>query len=417
MKYQAVKGMRDWYPEQKAVLSSIFDVLRITAQRFGFQEIESPAIESAQLLTAKSGEEIKQQLFVCEKKGSEELALRFDLTVPFTRMLVQKQGELPKPVKWFGISRMWRYEAPQKGRLREFYQLSVELFGCEKPDAEAECLQLLVSCLKNLGLQEKDFIIRLNNRKLLEGILKNYVREDKIDDAVRLIDKSSKISKEDFDFELAKITNQGDMIQQLVSIKGKPAEVLPKLKALKLNEEAQQGLVELEAVTDLLDLNCIRIDLSLARGLAYYTGTVFECFDSGQSLRAIAGGGRYDNLVQVFGGQACAAVGFAIGDVTLSLLLEEKGLLPKPDLKPEYYVCAVSDLVRAKAREIADKLRRTTRVEIDLMNRKFSKQMECANNLGVKKTIIVGEEELMQKKVRIKDMRTGAEELVLIDAL
>ncbi len=417
MKYQAVKGMRDWYPEQKAVLNNIFDVLRTTAQRFGFQEVESPAIESQPVLTAKSGEEIKQQLFVFEQKSSEALALRFDLTVPFTRMLIQKQGELPKPVKWFGLSRMWRYEAPQKGRLREFYQLSVELFGSEKPDAEAECLQLLVACLKNLGLQEKDFIIRLNNRKLLEGILKNYVREDKIEEVVRLIDKSSKMPTKEFELELSKSTNNNEIIQQIMQLKGKPAEVLPQLKALKLSETALQGLQELEAVTNLLELNCIRIDLSLARGLAYYTGTVFECFDASQSLRAIAGGGRYDNLVELLGGQKCAAVGFAIGDLTLSLLLEEKGLLPKPSLSQEYYVAAVSELVRAKAREIANTLRCKTTVEIDLMNRKFSKQMEVANSLGVKKTIIVGEEELMQKKVRIKDMRTGAEELVLIEKL
>ncbi len=420
MSFQKVKGMQDWYPAEKAVQRAVFDVLRTTALRFGFQEVEAPAIETLSLLTAKSGEEVKDQIFVLEKKGAEELGLRFDLTVPFTRMLVQKLQELPKPIKWFGLGRMWRYEAPQKGRLREFDQLSIELFGAPTAEADAECISLLVACLKNFGIQEKDFVVCLNNRKLLEGLLRDITSEEKVPALVRLVDKSAKITVQELDTELFKLDlsdEQAQKVKNILTLKGKPVEVISRLQTVRLNDIAKEGLAELQALVGLLDMNCLSVDLSIARGFDYYTGTIFECRDTQGELRALAGGGRYDNLVQLFGGQPTPAVGFGIGTVTLILLLEERGLLPKPQMSPEYCVIAVTDTVRSEARAITARLRRKTTVETDLMNRKLAKQLEYANTIGAQKAVIVGQQELAQNKVRIKDLKTGKEELVRIEEL
>jgi histidyl-tRNA synthetase len=278
MAFKPVKGTEDFYPEEKAVQNAIFDSLRDSARAFGFREVESPAIESMDLLTAKSGEEIKSQLFNFEQKGNEELALRFDLTVPFTRMFVEKQKELPKPVKWFGISRMWRYEAPQKGRFREFYQLSAELFGSDKPEADAEIVNLAIDCLKRFGLFDQDFYVKINNRKLMEGLLLQAGMPKRLlEEITRVIDKKAKISAEAFKEELLKTgldVATVDKIVEFSDIKGTPEEVFSKLS--DLNEESQAGLDELKAVLNLVDSKYVVVDMSLARGLAYYTGTVFE---------------------------------------------------------------------------------------------------------------------------------------------
>ena len=204
MEFQRIKGAEDYYPQEQATRKEIALKLSQQARKYGFLEVDTPAIETIKLLTAKSGEEIKEQLFVFEKKGAEELGLRFDLTVPMTRMFVAKQKELQKPVKWFSVNKMWRYEAPQKGRLREFAQLSVELFGSDKPESDASCINLLVSCLKSLGLSSKDFTVKINNRKLLEGLLLEIITQEKMPAVVRIIDKSGKIGLVEFAEELKK---------------------------------------------------------------------------------------------------------------------------------------------------------------------------------------------------------------------
>ena len=199
MTFQKPTGTQDFYPEDMEIRNSIFDSLRNTAKRFGFQEIETPAFESLDLLRKKSGKDILKQIFILEKKGDEKFGLRFDLTIPITRMFIEKQKELPKPVKWFCMSRMWRYERPQQGRQREFYQLSVELFGSSKPEADAEIINLAISCLRNLGLTSEDFYARLNNRKLLQGILEEFAPKENTEKLIALVDKKAKIDKKEFD--------------------------------------------------------------------------------------------------------------------------------------------------------------------------------------------------------------------------
>lgn len=421
MQYQPVKGTEDFYPEKKAVQSAIFDKWRDAARSFGFQEVESPAMETLSLLTAKSGEEMKTQLFTLEKKGAEDLALRFDLTVPFTRMFVTKQKALPKPVKWFGVSRMWRYEAPQKGRFREFYQMSVELFGSEKPEADAEIINLAILSLRKFGLDEFDFMVKINNRKLLEGLLLQAgVAKEKIEDVTRVIDKKTKVTEDDFTKQLLDVglnQEQADNIKKIVALQGAAKDIVPQLKKMKLGVEAEAGLADLEKVLAFVDAKYVVIDLSLARGLAYYTGTVFEVADRAGKFRAIAGGGRYDNLVELFGGEPCPSVGFAIGDKTLWLLLEEKGKLPQPALGPEYFVIAVNDEVRKDVAKIVGRLRSRTSADYDLLGRKLSKQLEYANTIGARKVIVIGDKEIQAGKAKVKDMATGKETDVTLSEL
>lgn len=413
--YQKPKGTRDYYPQEKAVFNYIADTFRQAAKKYGFKEVEAPAIETMDLLTAKQGDEIKQQIFVLESKGEgkekEEFGLRPDITVPVTRMFIQKQFELPRPVKWFYITRMWRYERPQQGRLREFYQFGTEIYGSDKPYADAEMIRLVIDSLLALGLKKNDFIVKINNRVLLQSLVENLgVKGKAINDVFRAIDKKSKISENDFNDELKKAGLDNKQINEIN-------------KLLKINDisklKGKPGAENLQQVFELLKdkKDFIRLDLSTARGLAYYTGTVFEVFDSEGKLRSIAGGGRYDNLVSVLGGSQCPACGFGLGFATLTLLLEEKKLLPKTDSGVDYYVAPLTEKEVQKAMEIADKLRKKYSVEIDLMGRSIGKQLEYANKTGAKNIIVVGEEEVKKGTVKIKDMKTGKEKVADIASL
>lgn len=425
MTFQKPKGTEDWYPKDKARQIWLFGKLRDAAKRSGFQEIESPAFEEMSLLTAKSGEEIKNQIFVLEKKGDEEFGLRFDLTIPAARMFIQKQKELPKPVKWFYIDNMWRYERPQKGRFREFYQFGVELFGSDKAEADAEIINLLIESLLSLGLEENDIVLKLNNRKIIEGYLDQLSIKNK-DAALAVLDKARKISEEEFNKELKDIGLNKEQIEKLGVLRN-PFDVknldypFSQKFAFFQNEAAKAGLQELENVFKALDafgkLKFLQVDFSTVRGLAYYTGTVFECFDREGKLRAIAGGGRYDNLISQFGGDATPATGFAMGDKVISLVLEERGLLPETDMGPEYFIASVNDEVKLKVLELAGKLRRKTSVEIDLMQRGLSKQIQFASSLGAKKLIVIGPDELKKGEAKVRDMKTGKETSIKLNSL
>lgn len=415
MAFQKVKGTMDFYPEEKEIQNKVFSALRAMAIKYGFSEVESPAFEYLKVLTEKEGEEIKKQIFVLEKRSDEELGLRFDPTVPLTRMFIERQKTIPKPVKWFYLTRMWRYEQPQQGRLREFYQFGVELFGSEKPEADAEIINLVIDSLTALGLTKRDFFIKINNRKLLEGLLNDFIEKNKIEETIRIIDKKSKISEKDFESELKGIKLSSEQINKIKNIL--KINRIEGVEKLKLNKEASEGCQELKNVLKFVKKDFIKIDLSAARGLSYYTGTVFECFDAEQKFRAIAGGGRYDRMIEQFGGEPCPATGFGMGYSTLALLLKEKNLIPKIDLGPDYFVAILNDDVREKALEIADKLRKKYSVDYDLSRRNLSNQLKYANAINAKKLIVIGEDEIRKKEVKVKDMKSGKEEKVSLDMM
>lgn len=414
---QKPTGTMDFYPEDMAVRKFIFRKFMDVAEKYNFKQIETPAFENLDLLTRKEGEEIKKQIFVLEKRGDEEFGLRFDITVPAARMFIEQQRSLPKPVKWYYLTRMWRYERPQQGRLREFYQYGTELFGSSKPEADAEIISLLIDSFLALGLTQKNFFIKLSNRKLLEGLLKDFIEKSKVFGIIAIIDKKNKITDEEFNNELKRIGLNEEKINKIKTI----IEIkdLNEIKKYCNNELAKQGLEELQSVLKLLKnkKEFLKIDLSTARGLAYYTGIVFEAYDINERYRALAGGGRYDKMIEIFNGEKTPATGFGLGYATLSLLLKEKNLLPKIDLSPDYFVAIVNDEVKEKALEITDKLRKKYRVEMDLMNRNLGNQFKYADKIGAKKVIIVGPDELKQNKVKIKDMESGKDSLVDISEL
>ena len=413
MKFQKVKGTVDYYPEDMSTRNQIFDSLKRTAASFNFMEIEPAALESMKLLTCKSGEEIKKQIFVLEKRSKEEIGLRFELTASMARMFVKKQKCIQKPVKWFALSRMWRYEQPQAGRLREFYQLSAELFGSAKPQADAEVISFLIKCLTDLGLTEKDFVVRLNNRKLIHGMLLDFIQKEKIEDVFSEIDKVSKLQRGVIEGNLRDLGIDDDQIESVFDIilTEDIEHIEPK------NNLATEGLNELALILNNVDSKFVELDLTTVRGLAYYTGTVFEIFDRGGKLRSIAGGGRYDNMVKIFGGEPSPAVGFGIGLATLNLLLEEKGILPKPDTGCDYFIAPVSIDVVDDSAKIAAKLRTRFRVEMDLMGRKLGKQLAYADSIGAKNAIIIGEDELKSGKLKVRNLSSGEEKKCTVDEL
>lgn len=412
---QPARGTEDFYPTEKAVELAIFEKLRRLALAWGYGEIESPAFEHLHLLERKTGPEIREQIFLLEKRGAEQLGLRFDMTVPAVRMFIARQKELPKPVRWFYADKMWRYEAPQKARAREFYQFGVELFGSAKPQADAELLELLAAAFAALGLGSDDVVIKINNRKLLIGLL-DFVPAAKLEELLRLIDKSRRLSPGEFDRELARLGVGATRIKEILATRA-----LDELERGKLNELATEGLGELKAVFALLDSVTrafVELDLSIARGLAYYTGTVYEAFDRQGRLRALAGGGRYDDLIELLGGSSTPASGWAIGYLPLTLFLAEKGLLPKPATGPDYLIAPVSELLWGEAQAIAGRLRAKGEVvAVDVSGRGLSGQLDYASAIGARKVIIVGSRELEQGFVTVRDMTSGREEKVKLTEL
>jgi len=410
IKFQSPKGTEDYYPEQRNTQKRIFDAMTKVAVKYGFREVEPPVIENLRLLEAKQGEEIKSQIFVLEKKGEEHLALRSEFTPSLARMFVEKQKILPKPVKWFCANRVWRYERPQAGRMREFFQFNVECFGSDKPEADAEVLCVMIDMLKSVGLSDKDFTVFVNNRKLLEELLYEIIAKDKIPEVFHIIDKNDKITKEEFEKELSDLKiekEKAKKIEKLIQI-----EDVDEIEAK--SDAAKEALDNIKKIFSLLGekKKCVKLNLGIVRGLAYYTGTVFEAFDTKRKFRALGGGGRYDQLIELYGGEPTAATGFGIGYSTLTLLLQEKKILPEPVFYADYFIATVTDELRPKAFEIAEKLRKEGIVEIDIMGRKLAKQLQYANNIKARNVIILGPDEMKEGKAIIKEMETGKEEKV-----
>ncbi len=419
--FQRVKGTNDFYPADYIAHQQVMGKMAKVCDSYGFSPVLTPGVETFKLLSAKSGEEVKNQMFMLEKRGAEELSLKPELTPGITRMFVAMQRQMPKPVKWYSVDRMWRYEAPQKGREREFFQISVEQFGSDKPEADAEIINLFVDCLLSTGLKTKDFTVRINHRKLLGGILQDIVPKGKLDEAMRIVDKSSKLDEKEYFLEMEKagISDPvAEKIRHAITIKGTVQEVEKKItQHLKLNEVSLEGWKSLKQALSMVKHSNIVVDLSIARGLAYYTGCVFEAFDNESLFRALGGGGRYDQLTEIFGGEKCPATGFGIGYSTVSLLLQHKKLFPAPALGPDYFIAPINEEMIPEALKIAQQLRAKCSVDIDLMRRKIGKQFEYANSIGAKKVIVVGPEEIKSKKFTVKDMKTGKEEKKLISEL
>ncbi len=419
MKIQNLPGTRDFYPAEMRQLNYIFSAWKKAAEKYGYAEVEGPMLESVDLWKEKTGE-LPEQMYNFKDKGDREVTIRPEFTPTLARLVAQKQKELTKPIRWYGIIRCWRYERPQSGRLREFFQFNIDCLGMDSMKADAEIIAVAAEILKELKLTPKEAYVRISNRKLLKGLLAGIGLSEKLIDAtVKAIDKKDKMQEKEY---LAMLEDYGLstlQVEQLNDIL--ETNSIAKLEKQKLNEEAAKGLAEIKELFSYLKSYGLEeyceLDLTIIRGLDYYTSTVFEVFDRSKKFRAIAGGGRYDDLVADFGGERCPGIGFGMGDVVLQLFLKERNKLPEHKKELEYYIAPISETVLNEAIGIAQKLRERSNAEIDLYAKNLKKQLYYANSIGAKKVVIIGEKDLKEQKVTIKDMATGKEEKVKISSL
>jgi histidyl-tRNA synthetase len=408
--YDGIKGFRDFYPGEMAARRATIDVLEDTARGYGFREIGTPALERAEMWTDKSGDEIVEELYAFEDQGGRHVTLTPELTPTVARMVVAKQQELSKPIKWFSTRPFWRYEQVQQGRQREFYQTNVDIFGSSEPEADAEILAWAADAMTGLGLTEEHFEFRISHRDILGGVLETYDAEIDVDDAIRAVDKSDKISTAEYHDLLAEAGLTYDQAAEFDDlIASGDLEAVESFAGTERVTAAVENLRNvLAAAEDFGAREHCTISLETARGLDYYTGVVFECFDSaGEVSRSIFGGGRYDDLIESFGGQPTPAVGVAPGHATLPLLMQRAGVWPEEEVTTDYYVLQVGDTRSEAARISRDLRERGHVVETDVAGRSFGSQLNYADSINAETVVIVGEQDLANDEVTIKDMVSG----------
>ncbi|PSP64090.1 histidine--tRNA ligase [Halobacteriales archaeon QH_8_67_36] len=416
--YDSVKGFRDFYPEEMGARRWAMDTIEATARRYGFRDIGTPALEPTAMYTDKSGEEIVEELYSFEDKGGRSVALTPELTPTVARMVVAKQQELQKPIKWVSTRPFWRYEQVQQGRFREFYQTNVDIFGSSEPDADAEILAVAVDMLEDLGLGDGDFEIRVSHRDVLSGLLESFDADVNTREAIRAVDKRAKVDRDEYLDLLYEAGLNYDDVEAFDDLLETGEDDLDELAD---RSETVAGAIEnlravLDAAADFGVRDRLTLSLSTARGLDYYTGVVFECFDAtGEVSRSVFGGGRYDDLIEGFGGQPTPAVGFAPGHATLQLLCERAGVWPEEALSTDYYVLQVGD-TRPTAARIARDLRENGHVvETDIAGRSFGSQLGYADDVNAETVVIVGEQDLENDEVTLKEMDEGEQVSVPVD--
>jgi histidyl-tRNA synthetase len=416
--YDHLKGFRDFYPGEMSARRETIDTVEATAKRYGFREIGTPALERTQMYVDKSGEEIVEELYAFEDKGGREVTLTPELTPTVARMVVAKSQELSKPIKWMSTRPFWRYEQVQQGRFREFYQTNVDIFGSAEPEADAEILAFAADAMTNLGLTADDFEFRVSHRDILGGLLESFDADVDTRDAIRAVDKSEKIDREEY---LALLTDAGLTWSQAEQfddlLKSEDLDALAEFADTERVEAAVTNLQNVLAVAEEFGVReYCTVSLETARGLDYYTGVVFECFDStGEVSRAVFGGGRYDDLIESFGGQPTPAVGVAPGHAPLQLLCQRAGVWPEEELSTDYYLLTVGETGDVAAR-IARELREAGNVvETDVADRSFGAQMGYADGINAETVVIVGEQDLANDEVTVKDMATGDQTTAPVD--
>jgi histidyl-tRNA synthetase len=417
--FQTLPGFREFYPEDFARRNHIFRLWRQTAGNYGFAEYDAPVLEPLELYKTKSGDEIEAQLFSFTDKGGREVALRPEMTPTVCRLVGAKASSLKRPIKWFSIAEFYRYERMQKGRGRCFFQFNADIFGEPGPEAEIELIALLTQCLCSFGLTDQDFYVRLSDRNLWFYYLEALgLDEPRIRAVLGAVDKFEKMGDDAFKSYAEQFGElPADLkakVLAFLQIKSLAAleAVLAPIGGEKLTARLGDWRKLLGGLAAMGLERFVEVDLGVVRGLAYYTGFVFEAFDRKGELRALAGGGRYDDLVQKLGGPALPAVGFAIGDMTFALLLEQRGLMPTFVQAPDVYCVIGGEAERMAAFGNIQAIRATGyRVEYPLKDVAFGKQLKAASDSGAKLALIYGAEELAKGVVKIRDLgdRTESE--------
>jgi histidyl-tRNA synthetase len=417
MQSQSLPGFRDFYPDDAALRNHILAVWRSVATRYGFEEYDGPPLEPLELYVEKSGPEIVEQLYSFEDKGGRGVALRPEMTPTLARMVAARARALKKPIRWFSVGQMFRYERQQRGRLREHYQLNMDVIGEPGPAADAELIAAAVDLLRAFGLTAAEVRARVSDRKVAHALLRGHgFDEDQIVVAYAHIDKLGREPKNALVESLSKQAGVSPaMAQSGLSIgECKTLDAVGEALAACGSEGAGAPLAECVAMLEAMGLgDFVDVDLSIVRGLAYYTGIVFELFDAGRSLRAICGGGRYDGLLEALGGVDLPATGFAMGDVVLGELLKERKAMPECEERLDAFLVAVTgedmDPVLRLAHELRDAGRR---VEFALKQQSVAKQLKLAAARPARWAVVVGPDERAAGTAVVRDLESGTEERV-----
>lgn len=412
---QPYKGSRDFYPEDMRIREYIFNTWKRVCERYGYEMYDGPFLESSEIYEAKSGEEIvKEELYSFVDKGNRKVAIRPEMTPTLARMVAGKYKELARPIRWFSIPNLWRYEKPQRGRLREHFQLNVDTFGTTGIEADFEIISLLIGILLEFGAKEGMFEVRINNRKLMEDLYEKVgIEKSKYLRIGKIIDKKLKLSVADFKKTLGENISE-QQVNTLCQYLDNPLEVLNVLG------DTSQGAKEVKALFKLLEYSkldkYIKHDITLMRGFDYYTGNVFELFDINPiNSRSLGGGGRYDDLVELFIDEKIPGVGFGMGDVTMKDFLTTWNLLPTTESDCEYLITVwpgdTENYFKASL-NVANTLRdrkKNTQLWLE-KNTKVDKQLKYADRKGTKYAVIIGESEIKDKSITIKNLKSGKQE-------
>ncbi len=422
---QNLKGFRDFFPEDMSARTHVFDAWRTVAQRFGFVEYDGPPLELLELYTRKSGQEIVEQLYTFSDKGGREVALRPEMTPTLARMMAARVTTLPKPIKWFSIPQLFRYERNQRGRLREHFQLNVDIVGAAEVEADAELLAVALSVQLELGLGQDDVVARVNDRRIVAGalgILK--VPDENVAAVYAVIDKFRKIPTEKFTALLNDAGVPTDSVPELTRLCNGSVAIFdwfaPHLASI--DETTRKAVADLERYLGLMKeqglSELVEVDFSIVRGLAYYTGIVFELYDRKGKERAICGGGRYDDLIASLGGPEMPALGFGMGDVVLSLILRDRGLMPAAPPRADVVVIPVGAELAAAARQVTYDLRRDkVRAETPYSPAGVGKDLKTATQHKIPYAVIVGPDEWEAQEFNLKNLSTGEQSRVPVGEL
>ena len=396
----SLPGFRDFYPEQLAVRRHIFNRWRDAARRYGFREYDGPPLEPLELYTLKSGEEIVHQLYNFVDKGERAIALRPEMTPTLARMVGPRQRDYKKPIKWFAIPQLFRFERQQRGRLKEHFQFNADIIGESDVSADAELVALAIDSLRSFGLTQKDFVVRISDRRAWERHLAGLgIDESKQPLVFQAVDKLEREPLEKTREKLAAVTAKVDEVLAFANQK----ESKDELKAMLAKLGPLAGFCE--------------VDFKIVRGLAYYTGIVWEIHDRKGELRAIAGGGRYDNLLKLVSGVDLPALGFGMGDVVLTELLKERGLLPKLDWELDCYCVILDEALREPALQLIHELRDAgIAVDYALTPAKVARHFQNASALGARFALVVAPDEWSAGEVKLKNLASGVEERLKVAA-
>jgi len=414
---ESYKGVRDFYPQDQAVQNYIFSVMKKVSESWGYVEYSASVLEPLGLYKAKSSSEeiVNEQIYSFKDRGSREVALRPEMTPTLARMIAGRIQELPAPTRWYSIPNLFRYEKPQRGRLREHWQLNVDIFGVSDFWAEVEVISVASDIMKNFGAGEKDFQIKISSRTLLDEIFKKVkIDEDKKQFVYRLLDKKEKMSDDDFRHSLAALIGEqsaGELLENLYFGEGLLTMMGGSEEVKRLNQTIQ--MLRKNGVSNLV------FAPTLVRGFDYYTGTVFEVFDTNaENPRSLFGGGRYDNLVGAFVKDSMPGVGFGMGDVTIQNFLETHKILPKIKTATSLYICVAPDTDVEEVYKVARNLReKGLNVAVDISGKKLSDQLKTLSKRNIPFVITIGSEELKTQKFTVRNTETREEKSGSIDEI